>query len=134
MAKVGLNLTFTCLLALAWDCALCVQVATSQAPPTEAPTYAESDRGFETQFTAIFHARCSRDTATEQSLLEQMKIPGSAGWFAQNFGPGEAANLTGRYERLFSDYRDSIERTIEALARPPAQKLQSIMRMPRGNT
>jgi len=112
---VGLNLILIC--------ALCAQVATSQAPAKEAATYVESDAGFQTQFRAIFHARCSGDTASEQRLLEQLKIPDSAGWFAQNFDPGEPANLTERYERLFSDYRDSIEKPSKALARPRAKKI-----------
>jgi TonB family protein len=118
MATVGLNLTLICMLALG-DCAVSAQDATSRAPAKESPTYAESDAGFETQFRAIFHARCSGDPASEQSLLEQLKIPGSARWFAQNFDPGEAANLTERYERLFSDYRDSIEKTIESTCEAP---------------
>jgi hypothetical protein len=121
-AKVGLNLTLICVLALG-DSAVCAQVATSQAPPKEAPSYAESDAGFETQFRAIFHARCSGDTASEQSLPEQLKIPDSAGWFAQNFDPGEAANLTKRYERLFSDYRDSTEKTIESTCEAPGAEI-----------
>lgn len=121
-AKVGLNLILICVLALG-DCAVRAQVATSQAPAKEAPTYAESDAGFETQFSAIFHARCSGDPASEQSLLEQLKIPDSAGWFAQNFDPGEAANLTERYERLFSDYRDSIEKTIESSCETPGEEI-----------
>jgi hypothetical protein len=122
MAKVGFNLTLICVLALV-DCAMWAQDTTSQAPAKEAPFYAESDAGFETQFTAIFHARRSGDTASEQSLLEQLKIPDSAGWFAQNFDPGEAANLTKRYERIFSDYRDSIEKTIESTCEAPGAEI-----------
>jgi TonB family protein len=122
IAKVGLNPILICVLAFG-DCALCAQVATSQIPAKEAATYAESDAGFETQFRAIFHARCSGDTASEQRLLEQLKIPDSPGWFAQNFDPGEAANLSERYERLFSDYRDSIGKTIEGTCGAPGAEI-----------
>jgi len=86
---------------------------TPQANAQTASTFSESDDGFRAQLNAVVQAHRSGDAAAGERLLQQFRLPDSEAWFAQNFDAGEAAKLAERYDRLFSKYAGSLEKTIQ---------------------
>ena len=92
----------------------CASVGRAQGPQENIQPnsgYPDSEDGFRTQFNAVLKAYCSGDRAQGISLLDGLRLPDSADWFAQNFEPNEAPKLSARYDQLAKEYLASMERT-----------------------
>lgn len=98
----------------------------SQAPQGETtPGYPQTADGFNAQISAAIAAYQAGDNATGRRLLEQFRLPHSAEWFAEYIGPEQSEALEKRYDRLFEDYVNHTENTLQELARSKGRKLAS---------
>ena len=66
-----------------------------------APTYPQTEDGFNAQIAAAVAAYGKGDAAAGRRLLEQFRMSQSDQWFALNFGPEQSETLAKRYDRLF---------------------------------
>ncbi len=77
--------------------------------------YPQSKDGFRSQLDAIVQHYRAGDTATGRRLIDQFRLPNSEQWFTEYLGPEQSAKLTERYGRLFANFAESLEKTIEAV-------------------
>lgn len=107
-------------------CALCagpVRLLAQTAPEQTAPTYPQTESGFSAQIASAVEAYQKGDTVAGRHLLEQLHLPQSADWFAEQIGTEQSKALADRYDRLFDNFVDSMEKTIEDIVRTKGSKL-----------
>jgi TonB family protein len=80
-----------------------------------APLYSQSNVGFRSQLDEIVRCYRAGDTTTGHRLIDQFHLPHSEEWFSQYLGPQQSAKLAERYDRLFANFAESLEKTIEAV-------------------
>lgn len=85
-----------------------------QSSPAAQPRqdFVESPDGFYSQFSAIVEAYRAGDKPAGQRLIEQFRLPAPGQWFADHLGTDVSANLTERYDKLFSRFAADLERNI----------------------
>lgn len=88
-----------------------------------APLYIQSNDGFRSQLDAIVQCYRTGDTTTGRLLIDQFRLPHSEEWFTEHLGPEQSAKLTERYDRLFANFAESLEKTIEAVVANRASDL-----------
>jgi len=77
------------------------------------PLYSPSKDGFRTQLDAIVQYYRTGDTTTGRHLIENLRLPHTEEWFTEHLGPEQDMKLTERYDRLFANFAESLEKTIE---------------------
>jgi protein TonB len=93
--------------------------AINSAEPPQAPTatqpiqtFSATADGFQSQFNAILAAYRAGDNTGGRRLIEQFRLPRAEEWMTEHFGEQQGAKLTERYDRLFPNFADSLEKTI----------------------
>lgn len=86
----------------------------SGASPT-ALAYAQSNDGFRSQVDAILQFYRAGDATTGRKLIDQLRLPRPDEWFSEHLGPEQSAKLAERYDRLFANFSESLEKTMEAV-------------------
>lgn len=79
------------------------------------PAYIESKDGFRTQLDAIVQYYRAGDQRKARQLIDQFRLPHAEGWFSDRLGPAQSAELGTRYGRLFTNFAESLEKTIETV-------------------
>jgi len=105
----------------------------SSVTPT-APTYAESNDGFRSQVDAILQSYRVVDATTGHQLIDQFRLPHPDGWFSEHLGAEQSAKLTERYDRIFTNYSESLEKTMEAVVANHESKLATDLKDGNGET
>jgi hypothetical protein len=77
------------------------------------PLYSPSKDGFRAQLDAIVQYYRKGDTTTGRHLVENLRLPYAEEWFSDHLGPEQNIKLTERYDRLFANFEESLEKTIE---------------------
>jgi hypothetical protein len=98
-------------------------IATPAAPAAAPPKYPQTTDGFDAQMSAALAAYQKGDRAEGRRLLEQFRLPDSAKWFAEQFGPEQGETLSKLYDRLFESYLNSMEDHLEEVATAKGRKL-----------
>ncbi len=104
------------------------QLAESTQSPDKlqtSPVYAESKEGFRSQLDAIVQQYRAGNTTAGRQLIDQFRLPHSEGWFAEHLGPEQSTKLAERYDRLFSNFAESLAKTIEDIVANPGADLNS---------
>ena len=84
--------------------------ASAAAQPTE--NFSATADGFQSQFNAILAAYRAGDNTGGRVLIEQFRLPRTGEWMAEHFGEQQGATLSERYDQLFPNFADSLEKTI----------------------
>jgi TonB family protein len=105
----------------------------SSASPT-APSYAQSNDGFRSQADAILQSYQAVDATTGHQLIDQLRLPHPDRWFSEHLGSEQSAKLMERYDRLFANYSESLEKTIEAVVANHESKLATDLKDGNGET
>src|SRR6202043_3052715 len=79
------------------------------------PIYIQSKDGFRSQLDAIVQDYRAGDATSARHLIDQFRLPHSEEWFSEHLGPKQSAKLAERYDRLFANFAESLEKTIEAI-------------------
>jgi TonB family protein len=79
------------------------------------PLYSPSKDGFRSQLDAIVQYYRTGDTTTGRHLIDKLRLPHAEEWFTEHLGPEQSVKLTERYDRLFANFEESLEKTIEAV-------------------
>jgi TonB family protein len=75
-------------------------------------TFSASAEGFRSQFNSTIEAyRVGGETSGRQAL-NLFQLPGSEEWLTERLGPDPSGKFTERYNRLFLNFADSLEKTI----------------------
>jgi TonB family protein len=88
-----------------------------------APMYIQSNDGFRSQLDDIVRCYRTGDTTTGRHLIDQLRLPHSEEWLTEHLRPEQSAKLTERYDRLFVNFADSLEKTIETVVATRASDL-----------
>jgi TonB family protein len=86
-------------------------VQAAQTNPADPP----SDNEFRTQVAAIIQSYREGDAATGRRLIEQFRLPDPQEWFSEHLSLDQSADLARRYERLYENFAESLEHTVEAI-------------------
>jgi TonB family protein len=106
--------------------AACAQGAETPQSPSNLQTtavYIQSKDGFRSQLEAIVQSYRAGDATTGRLLVDQFRLPHSEAWFSEHLGPEQGAKITERYDRLFANFAESFEKTIEAIVANRASNL-----------
>lgn len=98
------------------------------------PTYAQSNDGFRSQIAAIVQSYRVGDTTTGRQLIEQFRLPHPQDWFSEYLGPEQSTDLAKRYDRLYANFAESLEHTVEAVAANRDAELVSDLEKGKGET
>jgi TonB family protein len=108
-----------------WFVLLAALTLTATARPAETrqssgtvqttPVYVQSKDGFNAQLDAIVKCYRVGDEKKGHDLIGQFRLPHSGEWFSEHLGPTQSAELTARYDRLFANFAESLEKTIESI-------------------
>jgi TonB family protein len=79
------------------------------------PAYVQSKDGFHAQLDEIVQYYRMGNEKTGRHLIDQFRLPHSGEWFSEHLGPAQSAELTARYDRLFANFAESLEKTIESV-------------------
>jgi TonB family protein len=80
-----------------------------------APVYSKSNDGFRSQLDDIVRCYRTGDTTTGHHLIDQLRLPHPEEWFTEHLGAEQSAKLPERYDRLFTSFAESLEKTVEAV-------------------
>ena len=89
---------------------------------------------FRTQVAAIVQAYRGGDTTTGHKLIEQFRLPNPQDWFSEHLGSQQSADLAVRYDRLYANFAESFEHTIEAVVANRTAKLDTDIENGRGES
>ena len=98
------------------------------------PADAQSNDGFRAQVAAIIQAYRGGDTTTGRRLIEQFRLTNSKDWFSEHLEPQQSADLAIRYDRLYANFAESFEHTVEAVVANGSAELESDVENGRGET
>jgi TonB family protein len=87
----------------------------SPAAVQTTPVYAQSKEGFRSQIDAIVQSYRAGGATTGRQLIDQLHLPHSEAWFSAHLPPEQSAKLTERYDRVFENFAESLEKTIETI-------------------
>ncbi|HKQ85575.1 MAG TPA: energy transducer TonB [Candidatus Acidoferrales bacterium] len=90
-------------------------IAIGQEAGLRPQTIDELKAKFQAQIAAVITAYRSGDTATSRRFLDQFRLPNSQDWFSQHFGAPQGANLAERYDRLYANFSEFFEHTVESV-------------------
>ena len=77
---------------------------------------AHADKDFQSQVSAIIQAYRKHDTTKGRQLIEQFRLPNAHDWFAAHLNPARREEFASRYDRLYENFEESFERTVEDIA------------------
>jgi TonB family protein len=116
-----------------WFILLAALPLTASARPAETPqslsavqttsAYVQSQDGFHAQLEAIVQYYRAGDEKDGRHLIDQFRLPHSGEWFSEHLGPAQSTELTTRYDRLFANFAESLEKTIKAVVANPSADL-----------
>ena len=76
----------------------------------------KSNDAFREQLAAIGQSSRAGDTATVQKLIDQFRLPNQREWFSEHLGAEQSSELAMRYDRLFANFAESLQHTVEFIA------------------
>ncbi|HEY4841379.1 MAG TPA: hypothetical protein VIH78_05405 [Terriglobales bacterium] len=97
---------------------------TQDAPQQAAPVYPQTQDGFADQISAAFQAFQKGDTFAGRQQLEQLRLPRSSEWFAERFSAEQSEALAKRYDRLFENYVNRMQKELDEIARTKGRQLK----------
>jgi len=89
---------------------------------------------FRTQVTAIFQSYRAGDTANGRKSLDQFRLPNPEAWFSEHVSPQQSTELAKRYDRLYANFADSFEHTVEDIVANRHAELMPTLETGRGET
>ena len=78
--------------------------------PTLRPT-----RNFKLRSLRLFESYRKHETAKGRQLIEEFRLPKEQDWFAAHLNPARSEEFASRYDRLFTNFVDAFEHTVEDL-------------------
>lgn len=93
---------------------------TAEAPQSSGaaqttPAYIQSNDGFRNQLDAIVQYYRAGDQGKGRQLIDQFRLPHAEAWFSEHLGPAQGAEIRARYDRLFTNFAESLEKTIQTV-------------------
>jgi len=79
------------------------------------PADAQSSDEFRAQVAAIVQSYREGDVTRGRQLIEQFRLPHAQDWFSGHLGSEQSADLANRYDRLYANFAESFEHTVEAI-------------------
>lgn len=76
---------------------------------------AKSNDEFRRQVAAICQSYRAHNTTKGRELIEQFRLSNPEAWFSEHLGPDRGADLAKRYDRLYANFAESLEHTVEAV-------------------
>jgi TonB family protein len=76
---------------------------------------AQSSEEFRAQVAAIVQSYREGNTTRGRQLIEQFRLPNAQDWFSEHQGSEQSADLVNRYDRLYANFAESFEHTVEAI-------------------
>jgi TonB family protein len=76
---------------------------------------AQSSEEFSARVAAIIQSYREGDTAKGRQLIEQFRLPHAQDWFSEHLGSEQSADFANRYDRLYANFAESFEHTVEAI-------------------
>ena len=76
---------------------------------------AQSSEEFRAQVAAIVQSYREGDTTQGRQLIEQFRLPHAQDWFSEHLGSEQSAEFASRYDRLFANFAESVEHTVQAI-------------------
>ena len=98
------------------------------------PVAPESNEAFRGQLAAIVQSFRAGDAAAGRKLIEQFRLPNPEQWFSEHLGPEQSADLARRYDRLYANFAESLEHTVEAIVANGDSDLVTSLDNGRGET
>jgi TonB family protein len=102
----------------------------AQTTPVDVP----SNDAFRSQITAIIRSYRAGDTTTGRLLIDQFRLPHSQDWFSEYLGPEQGAKLAERYDRLYANFAESFEKTVETIVANRESDLSTNLENGKGET
>jgi len=81
----------------------------------QTPPAPQSNDEFRAQVSAIVQAYRAGDTTKGRQSIEQFRLPNPQAWFSEHLGPQQGADLAIRYDRLYANFAESFEHTVQAI-------------------
>ena len=75
----------------------------------------KSSEEFRAQVAAIVQSYREGDTTRGRQLIEQFRLPQTQDWFSEHLGSEHSADFANRYDRLYANFAESFEHTVEAI-------------------
>jgi TonB family protein len=94
----------------------------------------KSNDAFREQLAAIGQSCRAGDTATVQKLIDQFRLPNPREWFSEHLGAEQSSELTMRYDRLFANFAESLQHTVESIAANPDAELVAMLENGKGES
>lgn len=98
------------------------------------PGFAQSKEGFRLQVATIVQAFKTGDTALGYKLIDQFRLPAAETWFSAHLTPQQADELAKRYDRLYNNFSESFEHTVEAVVSNKQARLSTNLENGKGET
>lgn len=76
---------------------------------------AQSNQEFRAQVAAIVQSYREGNTNKGRQLIEQFRLPNPQDWFSEHVGSEHSADFASRYDRLYANFAESFENTVEAI-------------------
>ena len=95
---------------------------------------AQSNEEFRAQVAAIVQSYREGDTTRGRQLIDQFRLPHAQDWFSEHLGSEQSADLASRYDRLFANFAESLEHTVEAVVATHGAELGTSLDIGSGET
>jgi TonB family protein len=94
----------------------------------------QSNQEFRAQVAAIVQSYREGDTTKGRQLIEQFRLPAAQDWFSEHLNPEHGADFASRYERLYANFAESFEHTVEAIVTTGGAELGTNLDIGKGET
>ena len=75
----------------------------------------QSTDRFRSQIAAIVESFRAHNETMGHQLIDQFRLPNPQGWFSEHMGPEKSAELANRYDRLYTNFAEAFELTVQAI-------------------
>jgi TonB family protein len=131
-----LGFRFFCMVVLV-SMAVCPSTAKSRSSfrdKEDTRAHAQSNEEFRAQVAAIIQSYRKGDTTGGRQLIEQFRLPNAKDWFSEHLNPADSVELANRYDRLYTNFAESFERTVEDIVANRGAELVTEVRLGKGET
>ena len=95
---------------------------------------AQSNQEFRAQVAAIVQSYREGDTTKGRQLIEQFRLPNAQDWFSEHLSSEQSADFASRYDRLYANFAESFEHTVEAIVATHGAELGTNLEIGEGET
>jgi TonB family protein len=94
----------------------------------------QSNQEFRAQVAAIVQSYREGDATKGRQLIEQFRLPNAQDWFSEHLGSEQSADFASRYDRLYANFAESFEHTVEAIVATRGAELGTNLDIGEGET